>query len=84
MSEGAGDLDDAGLGLGDGPSVVSDHMVVAAEWGQVVDFGGSVLGPGEVVVDVALDRSHGTGRPDTFWVFCLDLSFLSCSRLPAR
>ena len=67
-----------------GPSVaVSDLMVVAAEGGEVVEAGRSTLGPGGLVVEVAVDGGHSTAREDAGRVAGLDVAGLSDAGTPA-
>jgi hypothetical protein len=65
LPERAGELVAAGLELVDPPAVVSDDMMVAAEWGQIVFAGGSVFCPGLVVVEVTVLGGDATAGEDT-------------------
>ena len=65
VPEWAGELVAAGLELVDGPAVVSDDMVVSAEWGEIVFAGGPVFCPGLVVVEVTMLGGDATAGKDT-------------------
>jgi len=59
----------AGFGLFQFPaSVVVVVVVVSAEWSQFRDGGPVGLGPGGLVVEVALGRVESTARIDTGWI----------------
>jgi hypothetical protein len=75
VAEWAGELVAAGLELVDGPAVVSDDVMVSAERGEIVFAGGSVLCPGLVVVEVAVEGGDATAGEDTDRCLGLHLSF---------
>ena len=75
MAEGAGQLVAAGLGLDDGPAVVSDDMMMSAERAEVLFDGGSVICPGLVVVEITVEGGDATAGEDTDRCFGLDQSF---------
>jgi hypothetical protein len=60
-----------------GPSVlVSDVVVVPAEWAEVGFGGGSSVCPGGAVVEVAADCGYAAAGEDTGRVACFDVASL--------
>jgi hypothetical protein len=55
---------------------VADHVVVAAEWGEVVGAGDAALGEGFAVVEVAVVGGLAASGEDTGWVDGLEMALL--------
>ena len=84
MAESAGpEVVAFGEGLVGPVGVVSDVVVVAAEGGQVPDFGGSAVGPLLKVVEVAVDGRHPTTGADAAAVTGFDVAALPGSGPPS-